>query len=183
MRHARGFSLIEVLVATGILTVGVTALAQLVSIAMRVNASARATTSAVLLAQAKMEQLRGLAWGVDASGTPVSDFTSDIAAVPNTSNGGVGLTASPPDALSAMIAGYYDFADSAGQALGGNGPPPAAALYVRRWSIAPVAAFPESTLILAVRVTRVRGSIRAPVTASNQPDEARLVSIKTRKAR
>jgi prepilin-type N-terminal cleavage/methylation domain-containing protein len=183
MRYAQGFSLIEVLVATAILTIGVTALAQLVTIAMRVNASARATTSAVLLAQAKMEQLRSLAWGVDANGAPISDLTSDVAAMPDASSGGVGLTPSPPDALVAMRAGYYDFVDSSGHALGGGGAPPADARYLRRWSIEPVDAFAESTLTLRVRVTRVQGSASgAVIGASRQPDEARLVSIKTRKA-
>ncbi len=183
MRNARGFSLLEVLVAMAILTSGVTALAQLATISTRANVSARTTTSAALLAQAKMEQLRSLAWGLDADGIPVSDLTSDIAAAPNTPTGGVGLSASPPDALVRNDSGYYDFVDSRGRSLGGGATPPAAAAYVRRWSIEPMPGFLDS-LILQVRVTRVpaSGAADGAVSRPRLPDEARLVGIKTRKA-
>jgi prepilin-type N-terminal cleavage/methylation domain-containing protein len=184
MRNAHGFSLLEVLVAMAVLTVGVMALAQLTTIATRANVSARTTTSAALLAQAKMEQLRSLAWGLDADGVPVSDLTSDIAAVPSTPTGGVGLNPSPPDALGRNNSGYCDFVDSSGRSLGGGAAPPAAAVYVRRWSIEAMPAFPDNTLILQVRVMRVRGSGAADgaVSRPRLPDEARLVGIKTRKA-
>jgi prepilin-type N-terminal cleavage/methylation domain-containing protein len=184
MRNAHGFSLLEVLVAMAILTSGVTALAQLATISTRANVSARTTTSAALLAQAKMEQLRSLAWGLDADGIPISDLTSDIAAVPNTPTGGVGLSPSPPDALVRNNSGYCDFVDSRGRLLGGGATPPAAAAYARRWSIEPMPAFPDSTLILQVRVTRMPGSGAADgaVSRPRLPDEARLVGIKTRKA-
>lgn len=184
MRHAHGFSLIEVLIALAVLTVGVTALAQLATIATRANVSAREMTMAALLAEAKMEQLRGLAWGLDASGTPISDLTADIAAAPNAATGGVGLTASPADALVHSRAGYCDFIDSQGRSLGGGEAPPSAAVYIRRWSIQSMPALPDGTLILQVRVARARGSggADAAINSSRVPDEAWLVEIKTRKA-
>jgi prepilin-type N-terminal cleavage/methylation domain-containing protein len=184
VRNSHGFSLLEVLVAMAILTSGVTALAQLAAISTRANVSARTTTSAALLAQGKMEQLRSLAWGLDADGIPVSDLTSDIAAVPSTQTGGVGLSASPPDALVRNNSGYCDFVDGRGRSLGGGTAPPPAAAYVRRWSIEPTPGFADSTLILQVRVTRMSGSGAADggVSGPRRPDEARLVGIKTRKA-
>ncbi len=49
-----GFSLIEVIVATGLLTVAVASLAQLFAISVRANAIAKTTTYASVLAQQKM---------------------------------------------------------------------------------------------------------------------------------
>ena len=183
VRSTRGFSLIEVLIATAILTVGVTALAQLATIAARANLGARSATSAALLAQEKMEQLRGLAWGLDALGNPISDLTADIAAAPNAPAGGVGLTPSPPDALAHNTPGYCDFVDAGGRSLGGGSSPPAAAVYARRWSIEPMRAFPD-TLILQVRVAGLRslGAADGALGLLRLPDEARLVDLKTRKA-
>jgi len=125
----RGFSLLEVLVATTLLTVALSSLAQLLLFASRANAGARATTQAVVLAQDKMEQLRGM----------------DISE----------LAVSPPGALVANVAGYVDYVDT----------------FVRRWSVEPLPGNPGNTIVIQVLVTRAmtRG-------------EARLVSVKTRKA-
>jgi prepilin-type N-terminal cleavage/methylation domain-containing protein len=177
-RSRRGFSLLEVVVALGILTTGVAALAQLATIAIRANANAAETTTAALLARDRMEQLRALAWAFDANGDGISDLTTDLAATPTPHSGGVGLTPSPSDALSRNTAGYCDFVDANGRSLGGGATPPARAIYIRRWSIAPLPAFPDTTLILQVFVT----SVRSRGDASRLPGEARLVTIKTRKA-
>ena len=75
---AAGFSLLEVLVATTILTVALVALAELFAISTRANDSARVTTFAAVLAQQKMEQLRALMWGFDALGLPISDTSTDL---------------------------------------------------------------------------------------------------------
>ena len=183
MRRAHGFSLLEVLIATAVLTSGVTALAQLVTIAMRANASADAATSAALLARAKMEQLRQLAWSVDATGAPISDLTADIASEPNRPTGGYGLSTSPPDALVQLRPGYCDFVDSAGRSLGGGGSPPPDAAYVRQWAITPLDAFAGNTLLLQVRVSRWQGGGASGTNIGIVPrlDETWLVGIKTRK--
>jgi prepilin-type N-terminal cleavage/methylation domain-containing protein len=78
---SRGFSLVEVLVATTILVIGVAALAQLFVLAISANARARTATVAVLLAQQKVEQLEAA---------------------------GDGLTGSPPDALTRNASGFWD---------------------------------------------------------------------------
>jgi prepilin-type N-terminal cleavage/methylation domain-containing protein len=54
----RGFSLVETLIATMILAVAATALAQLFVLSARANQIARATTMETLLAQEKIEDLR-----------------------------------------------------------------------------------------------------------------------------
>ena len=54
-----GFSLIEVLIATAVLTLGVASLAQLVVVSARANRIANTTSAALLLAERKMEALIG----------------------------------------------------------------------------------------------------------------------------
>jgi prepilin-type N-terminal cleavage/methylation domain-containing protein len=177
-----GFSLLEVLMATAILTVGATSVAQLAAIAGRANSAAGSTTTAALLAQAKMEQLHGLAWALDAQGVSISDLAADISAVPATPTGGAGLTPSPADALTNNERGYCDFVDGAGRSLGGGAAPPAGTAYIRRWSIDPMPAFAGSTLILQVSVVRARGGTANASPDRRLADEARLVDVRTRKA-
>ena len=62
MNDARGFSLLEVLVATTIMTVAIVSLAQVLALATTLNASAGRTTFAAVLAAQKIETLRGLNW-------------------------------------------------------------------------------------------------------------------------
>src|SRR6188768_1901204 len=107
----RGFSLVETLVATTIMTVALASLAQLFLISTKANQSARITTNASVLAQQKMEQLRGLMWGFDIIGLPVSDTTSDLTVVPEQPQGGPGLTPSPDGSLQSNVDGYCDFLD------------------------------------------------------------------------
>jgi prepilin-type N-terminal cleavage/methylation domain-containing protein len=179
-----GFSLIEVLVATTILTVALSALAQLFAIATNANTGAKSTTFAALLAQQKMEQLRGLTWGFDPLGLPLSDTTTNVTVVPETMTGGTGLSPSPAGSLGANTDGYCDFLDKYGKSLGGGTTPPANTMYIRRWSVEPLPTNPNNTLVFQVLVTRSRNRGDADTAASVRrlPDEARIISVKTRKA-
>jgi type II secretory pathway pseudopilin PulG len=178
-----GFSLIEAVVATSLLAVGVASLAQLFVISVNANRSAKTTTFASVLAQQKMEQLRGLTWGFDVIGLPVSDTDSDTTVVPALPNGGTGLTPSPQNVLRNNTAGYVDYLDEQGQSLGGGAVPPANTVFIRRWSIEPLPTNPNNTLILQVLVTRLntRGNDNS-TEVRRLPDEGRVISVKTRKA-
>lgn len=184
--NERGFSLLETLVATTIMAVGLASLAQLFLISTRSNQSARLTTTASVLAQQKMEQLRGLTWGFDIIGLPLSDTTSNLTVVPEQPQGGPGLTPSPDGSLQNNTDGYCDFLDGRGQSLGGGTIAPPNTVYVRRWSVEPLPINPNNTLILQVMVTRwrARGAADTDQTGSGRrlPDEARVLSVKTRKA-
>jgi Tfp pilus assembly protein PilV len=57
MRTERGFSLLEALVATAIVIVGLTGLAQLLVISPAANRAAKSASVAAMLAQDKMERL------------------------------------------------------------------------------------------------------------------------------
>ena len=131
--RADGFSLVEVLVATSVLAVGLVSLVQLALLAQAANRSAALVTVAAMLAQNKMEQLRGSSW---------------------------------PDASESCC----EYFDVHGGGLPGGAGPPVGTAFVRRWTIEPVAAFPDSARVLQVWVTPVSGA--APV---------RLVSIRSRR--
>jgi len=184
MRGARGFSLLEVLVATTLLTVSLAALAQLFAIATRANSSARATTYATVLAQQKMEQLRSLTWGFDTLGLPLTDTSTDITVVPERETGGNGLSPSPANTLGQNIEGYVDYLDTFGRALGGGPMPPEGTVYIRRWSVEPLPTNPGNTIVLQVLVTRrrTRGAAEKATPVRRLPDEALMISVKTRKA-
>jgi prepilin-type N-terminal cleavage/methylation domain-containing protein len=174
---SRGFSLLEVLVASTLVSVAVVGLVPLLIVSTRTNEDARTATVATVLAQQKMEQLRALAWTVDAAGRAVSDTTTDLTSVPERSGSGVGLSASPAGALDRDTPGYVDYLNASGQAVGAGSL--SASTFIRRWSVEPLPSNPSNTLVLQVRV--VRG--RAVVAGSRRaPGEARVVSVKTRKA-
>jgi type II secretory pathway pseudopilin PulG len=180
-----GFSLIETMVATLLLATALVSTAQLMVVATRANMASQRATYASTLAQEKMEQLRGLAWGFDDLGLPVNDFTSNITIDPPAPNGGSGLSPSPGDSLAGNTVGYVDYLDRYGNSLGGGGTPPDNTTYVRRWSVEPLPTNPNNTLILQVMVFNLRdraNSGSGPVLDRVQ-DEARLVSVKTRKSR
>ena len=143
----RGFSLLEVLFATTILTVAVLSIAQVIAVATRANAAARTSALAVMLAAQKLEQLRTLTWSFDAAGAPVSDMTT----------GG---------ALDRDVDGYCDWLDASGRTV----PRESAAAFVRRWSVAPLPANPD-TLVLQVLVSSATGRLA----------DTRFVTVKTRK--
>jgi prepilin-type N-terminal cleavage/methylation domain-containing protein len=167
MFSERGFSLLEVLVATTILAVGLAALAHLFAMSTNANKQARATTVATVLAIEKMEQLRGLMWGFDNLGVELADPR---------------LAVSPSDSLRRNTAGFCDFLDKTGQPLAEGTDPPLSTVYVRRWSIERLPADPDNVLVLQVMVTqRFTHEFDVAVHRRRLPDEARIVSIKTRK--
>jgi prepilin-type N-terminal cleavage/methylation domain-containing protein len=178
----RGFSLLEVLVATTIMAVALTTLAQLFVMSTNANMGAKSTTYAAVLAQQKMEQLRGLAWGFDSLGLPVTDISTDISVIPEQPAGGTGL--SPGGSLGRNVRGYCDFVDRNGTSLGTGTAPVNGTVYIRRWTVEPLPTNPNNTIVLQVLVTRSsnRGAADTATGTGRLPDEARIISVKTRKA-
>jgi type II secretory pathway pseudopilin PulG len=180
-----GFSLAETLVATALLATAIATSAQMFALATRSNLAAQRTSFATTLAEEKMEQLRGLAWGYDEIGLPINDYQSNTAVDPAEPEGGTGLSQSPDSALSANVDGYVDYLDRTGESLGGGADVPEGTVYVRRWSIEPLPTNPNNTLIFQVLVFNVGDRVDDGEGAvlNRVRDEARLVSVKTRKSR
>jgi len=178
-----GSTLVEVIAAVSIMTTGVLMMAQMFVISTTSNVASRNDTFAAVLAQQKLEQLRSLTWGFDTQGVPVSDFTTDVSVSPESPTGGQGLQPSPGSALQQNTPGYVDHVDAHGAILGNGAQPPAAAVYTRRWSIEPLPTNPNNTVIIQVLVTpnRVRGQADQG-NVGRLPGEARVVTVKTRKA-
>jgi type II secretory pathway pseudopilin PulG len=181
--NSAGFSLVETLVATTMLAVGLTALAQLFAISVKNNSVAKNGTFTSVLASQKIEQLRGLTYGFDVLGLPITDTTTNTTVSPETPTGGTGLAPSPSNTLRQNTDGWVDYVDAYGQALGGGTNVPANTAFIRRWYVEPLPTNPNNTLIIQVLVTRNRNrgaGDEGSVTRS--PEEARLVTVKTRKA-
>jgi Tfp pilus assembly protein PilV len=153
----RGSTLIEVLVAALVLTTGVIAAAQLVSIATLSNVSARTTTTAVILAGQKAEQLRALA--------------------------GAMLLPSPPASLQQNTPGFVEHLDARGIVVGVGSQAPPASVYTRRWTVEPRASGPGGLVLARVLVTPHRDRGRADaIPGARLPGEATHVTIITRRA-
>jgi type II secretory pathway pseudopilin PulG len=181
--NERGFSLAETIVAVGIMTSALVALAQLFAMAVGANAAAKNTTFATILAEQKLEQLRALSWGFDAQGLPLSDFASDTSVDPETPNGGTGLSPSPDTSLQQHTVGWIDYVDRNGNIVGNTQNAPAGAAYFRRWSVEPLPTNPNNTLIIQVLVGRIRDRGAADQgRVARLAEEARVMTIKTRKA-
>lgn len=177
-----GFSLVEVIIATGILAGSLVSLAQLFAVATAANASARNTGTAMVYAEQKMEQLRGLAYTLDGEGLPVTDTTTDTSEYPPAATGGTGLSPSPTNTLQANEVGYVDYIDHLGRQLGGGPTDLAAASFIRRWSIEPLPTNPNNVIVIQVLVTRRRDRGVADLgSVARSTDEARLMTIKSRK--
>jgi type II secretory pathway pseudopilin PulG len=177
-----GFSIVEVLVATGLLASALVALAQLFAIATTTNANARSSTITMILAEEKIEQLRALQYTFDRVGLPVQDTATDLAVYPPLATGGKGLSPHTANTLQANTNGYVDYLDHYGRTLGGGTVIPGNAAFIRRWSVEPLPTNPNNVVILQVLVTRTRDrGLGDAGSVSRGPNEARLMTIKSRK--
>src|SRR3954468_13737190 len=184
--NSRGFSLVEVLVAMGLLTVVSLGVAQLFALSTRANVIAKGQTSTTAMAEQKLEQLRGLTWGFDLTGQglPVSDTTTNLTVTPPTHDGS-GLNPSPAEALEQNTAGFVDFLDGGGGWVGTGMAPPGSAVYITRWAIHTLPTNPNNTIVIQVLVTPITSEqARAESTFSRtrMAGDALLVTVKTRKA-
>jgi hypothetical protein len=183
-KSAAGFSLIEAVIATGLMAGALASLGQMFAISIANNTTARSGTYATVLAEQKMEQLRGLTWGFDILGLPISDAATNTALPVESATGGTGLLPSPANTLTSNVAGYVDYIDQFGNIIGGGATVPPKTMFIRRWSVEPLPINPNNTLILQVLVTKRQDRGIADTAGSTQRlrDEARLMTVKTRKA-
>lgn len=151
----RGFSLIETLIAAGILVTILAGLAQLVAWSVSQTRLAGGRSRALLVAQDKLESLRAAAWTFDLSGATVS---------------GPELAASPSGSLDTNVAGYVEHVDTAGRIARQTD-----ALMLRRWAVTPLDSGTPETIAITVC------AFRAPaLTAGRDSAEACVSSARVR---
>jgi len=184
--RASGFTLVEVLIAIALFVTISVGVAHLIAVATNATRASREHTSAVILAAAKMDQLRSLAWGYEpeVSGAPAiarSDLTTNLSH-PSHSEDGPGLRASPSGTLTTSTSHYVDYLDGMGRWVGNDVEPPRDAVFIRRWAVQPLLADPDRTLVLQVLVTTVRlDRSRVRPWSGRTGGEALLVGVRTRK--
>lgn len=115
-RSASGFTLVEMLIATVIVVIGLVAVAQLVPTSMMMNANNRSDGSALVLAQKQMEVLRAVPLGInsftDATGVTCPPAATCFVGDPNQPGQVVGspvklVNGSPViDYAQPLVAGY-----------------------------------------------------------------------------
>ena len=127
LRNARGCTLAEVAVATGILTTVSVGVAQMFVLAAARNLASRQLVAATALATKKMEELRALGFSTDS-----------VAAA---------LDPSPANALDEDTPGFVDYLDAQGTPVEAR-----QAVFIRRWSIAP-AGIAGDALVITVLAT------------------------------
>jgi prepilin-type N-terminal cleavage/methylation domain-containing protein len=188
--NARGFSLIEVVISMGILTAAALGVAQLFAVSTTANRVARNGTSAMALAEQKLEQIRSLTWGFDenaqqGNNLPVTDTTTNLAVYPHRADG-AGLNPSPSNALDENVTGYFEFLDANGAWVGTGTDRPATTAFVRRWAITPLPTNPNNTIVIRVLVTPLANELSRTEGAAGprrrMAGDAFLTTVKTRKS-
>jgi hypothetical protein len=166
------------------LIIGATALGvvRLFAVATGSIVAARLETTATVLAAQKTEQLRSLAWWFQGTGIlqPVSDVTTDLSHdAPGAGGHGLSLSSA---SLDANTGGHVDFLDRHGQWVGTGSAPPPATVFVRRWSVTPLPASPDSLVIRVLVTTVVRDLQAVPGPRRRLAGDATVVTVLTRKA-
>lgn len=160
-KSEKGFTLVEVLTAMAIVVAMAAGVAQLVAAALGAVRASWEQSSTAIMAAAKMEELRSLAWTYEPAepgipGVPRSDRTTDLSRPDRPTRAGSGLSPSPANALHVNTPPYVDYLDDAGRWVGHGADPPEGAVFIRRWAVVPLDTDPERTLVLQVLVTTVR---------------------------
>jgi type II secretory pathway pseudopilin PulG len=143
-----GFSLIETIVALGLLAGAITGLISLFTLSARANLAARHASVATMLASAKLEQLARV----------------------------VPLTSSPANALDVNVTGFCELLNEHGATIGACATASDRAPYVRRWSVEPLSGLASST-VLRVLVSW-SADPAANTWAGLHADEVRLVTLR-----
>src|SRR5688572_23846109 len=150
----RGFTLVETLVATGVLVTAVAGLAQLFALSVRFTRDSAQHGAALVAAQDKLESLRALRFSYDDTGAALTDPR---------------LQPSPPSSLAEDVAGYVDWLDDAGNLAIESG-----ASYARRWRITAIAADDPAAIAIDVCVFRMPVGNRDPAHADSCLATARV---------
>lgn len=132
--QARGFTLVEVLVAMAVLLTATAGSVHLLAFATRAMHIARMQGVSVLSASARLDELRGLRFEFAEDGERLTDLSTYLAASPP-HDGGSGLAPGGAASLDVNVSGFVDYLDDSGAWIGEGAAPPPGAAFVRRWAI------------------------------------------------
>jgi hypothetical protein len=165
MRGESGTTLVEVIIASGLLVVLMAGLMSLGGLALSTTENqghlAARTTE---YAQDKMEQLMALTYG---------DTSSDTRVFPATTSGGSGLAVGGSSNTSAPVALYVDYLDQEGNLCGSTGAdcaapvgttPPTGWFYQRCWAITQVTTNLKQITVTATIARGFGGALKASST-------------------
>ena len=150
---ARGFTLFETLIATGVLVTALAGVAQLFILSTRLTREAGASGVALAAAQEKLESLRGRPFAYGEVGESITDPALEITGA---------------DSLAEDIESYADLLDQDGSVVADPGD----AAYVRRWRVSAIDEAPPPSIVIEVCVFRAPGNAASP--------EACLSAIRSR---
>lgn len=156
-KNAEGFTLLETLVATGILVTALAGIAQLFVLTARTTRDSGSRGVALVAAQAKLETLRSLELAYGAHGERLTDPA---------------LEASPSQSLLEDTADYFDVLDETGGLVMDE---EAEVSFTRRWVITPIDHREPHAVIIEVCVFRSPADGVKPVAA-----ETCLATIRSR---
>lgn len=142
-----GFTLLETVVATGILVTAIAGIAHLLALSVRSTDAAGTEAAALTAARDKIENLRSLAFGYGPLGEPLTD---------------PGLASSAGDTLAEDTPGYVDYVNAAGKVVD-VGADEHGAAFTRRWRVTTIDYFVPEALAIETCVFRwpARGGPRA----------------------
>lgn len=152
---ARGFTLLETIVATGIMVTALAGIAQLFILSTHLTRRAGASGIALVAAQDKLESLRALNFAYDAAGASITDPA---------------LQSSPPTSLDQDVEANVDWLDPDGEAA----PAVGSAAFARRWRITTIGESSPDTIAIEVCV------FKTPVGPDHRSAEVCLSSLRTR---
>ena len=189
MHDRRGFTLVEAVVALGLLATVSVSVSTALMAGRATAVHARDEAIGRVAAQARLSALTSLAFdtvaGADGSAVAVTDTSTDVTADPP-GPGGTGLAESPPDALWRDTTGYVDYLDAAGRDLGSQAGVRERAAYVRRWAIGRQGSGPGEVVVMAVLVARSSAAARAaigdPARVIDEPGVVLLRAARVRRA-
>jgi type II secretory pathway pseudopilin PulG len=152
---ARGFTLVETLIATGVLVTAIAGLAQLFALSVRFTRDSGQFGAALVAAQDKLESLRSLNFTYDDNGNVITDPR---------------LTPSPVTSLGENLPSYVDWLDSSGAVVRERG-----AVFVRRWRISEISSDDPGAIAIDVCVFTTPAVNRYPIHA-----DACLATVRVR---
>lgn len=181
-----GFTLIEVTIALGLLSILLLTVAMLIARGRMVVWQGRQELVALVSARTRLDELSALSFSTHAlsagGSVNVTDLVTNLSGS-EPSIGGPGLGTGPDDALVVSHAGYVDHLDADGRWVSDATFLPPEAVFTRRWCVRRVGSGAAEAVLFEVLVAPTSVVRRTtPARLLQQPEAVRLVGARARRA-